>query len=218
MFKIYQPKDLPKTLPLFPLTGMMLLPRMRFPLSMEEPHALSLVDDAFKGDRMIGIIQPKNTEGAMPPLYAIGTAGRITALDETDDGKYILGVTGVCRFHLVQEIPTARDYRVGEVNYADYLSDLHVPEPYHFQRRTLMTQLREFFDEQGIMVDWDMVGRTPDALLVNSLSVICPFDIAEKQALLEAVSVEKRLETLQTILTFANMPGDNNGGAQRVLN
>jgi len=218
MFKVYKPEDLPKTLPLFPLSGVMLLPRMQFPLSMEEPHALSMVDDALKGDRMIGIIQPKNTEGRTPPLYATGTAGRITALDETDEGKYMIGVTGVCRFHVIQEIPTARDYRLGEVDYADYLEDLRVPEPYHFQRRTLINQLREFFGGQGISVDWDAVGRTPDALLVNSLAVICPFDVPEKQALLESATVEKRLETLQTILTFANTPGDNVGGVQRVLN
>ena len=215
MFKIYQPQDLPQSLPLLPLHGITLLPRMQFPVSMETPAEINMVDDALHSDRMIGIIQPKNTDAKMPPLFSIGTAGRITAFDETDDGKYIIGVTGVCRFRLRQEIPTAHDYRVGDVDCAEYVEDLRVPEPYQFQRRALINQLREFFAGEGISVDWEAVSRTPDALLVNSLSIICPFEAAEKQALLESATVATRLETLQAILTFANSPGQ---AAQRVLN
>jgi len=213
--KTYSLNDLPRKLPLFPLNGMTILPRMQFPLSMEEPHAIHLVDDALRADRMIGIIQPKHTDSVIPPLYRVGTAGRIMAFDEVDDGKYIIGVAGVCRFQVIQEIPTASDYRMGEVDYAAYAADLIAPEPYHFQRRALLGQLRDFFDHSGITVDWEAIGRTPDALLINSLSIICPFDVPEKQALLEAASVEKRLETLQAILTFANAPGP---AVQRILN
>lgn len=215
MAKIYTLDELPKTLPLFPLNGVTLLPRMQFPLSIDEPHALNMIDDALKTDRMIGIIQPKHMDDRMPPLYAIGTGARIMAFDETDEGKYIIGATGVCRFRLRQEVPTPRDYRVGEVEWDAYAADLRVPDPYHFQRRVLIGQLQDFFNHSGIDVDWEAIGRTPDALLVNSLSILCPFGVPEKQALLEAASVEKRLETLQAILTFANTPGP---AAQRVLN
>ncbi len=215
MFKIYTPEDLPKTLPLYPAAGMLVLPRIQFPLSMDDPSSIAMVDDALKGDRMIGIIQPKNMNDATPPLYQVGTAGRLTMFEEQEDGKYMIGITGVCRFHLRQEIPTARDYRVGEVVWDDYLDDLQLPEPYHFQRRELINQLQDYFNEAGIMVDWDAVSRTPDSLLVNSLTLICPFDVPEKQALLEAPTIEKRLETLQAILTFANAPAPRAG---RVIN
>lgn len=206
MFKIYTPKDLPKTLPLYAAAGMLVLPRIQFPLSMEDPASMEMVDDALKSDRMIGIIQPKNMNGAAPPLYQVGTAGRITMFEESEEGKYMIGITGVCRFHLLQEVPTARDYRVGEVAWDDYLDDLQPPEAYHFQRRELINQLQDYFNSAEISVDWDAIGRTPDSLLVNSLSLICPFDVPEKQALLEAPTMAKRLETLQAILTFANAP------------
>lgn len=201
--KKYEPKDLPKNLPLLPLHGVTILPRMHFPVSMETPSEISMVDDAMRENRMIGIIQPKNTD-ARPPLYHVGTLVRITALEENDEGKYIIGVTGICRFRMNQELPTARDYRLGEVDYADFLNDLKLPDTYHFQRRVLLGQLRDFFDAAGIAIDWDAVSRTPDMLLVNSLAIICPFDVPEKQALLESQTVADRLQTLQAILTFAN--------------
>lgn len=215
MFKIYTAEDLPKTLPLYPAAGMLLLPRIQLPLSMDDPASIAMVDDALKGDRMIGIIQPKIMDGAAPPLYQTGTAGRITALEELEEGKYMIGITGICRFHLQQEIPTACDYRVGEVAWQDYLRDLQPPDAYQFQRRELISQLQDYFNSAGIGVDWEAIGRTPDALLINSLSLICPFDVAEKQALLEAPTMEKRLETLQAILTFANAPSAR---SQRVIN
>ncbi|HRJ13059.1 MAG TPA: LON peptidase substrate-binding domain-containing protein [Alphaproteobacteria bacterium] len=215
MFKIYAPEDLPKTLPLYPAAGMMVLPRIQFPLSMEDPASIAMVDDVLKSDRMIGIIQPKKMDAGTPPLYATGTAGRITAFEELEEGKYVIGITGVCRFHLVQEVPTARDYRMGEVKWDAYLHDLKLPEPYHFQRRALIDQLQDYFNAAGITVDWDAISRTPDALLINSLSLICPFDVPEKQALLEAPTLEKRLQTLQAILAFANAPSAK---AQRVIN
>lgn len=215
MFKVYTPEDLPKTLPLYAAAGMLVLPRIQFPLSMDSPAEIAMIDDALRADRMIGIIQPKNLEGMTSPLYQVGTAGRITALEELEEGKYMVGITGVCRFHLTQEVPTARDYRMGEVVWDEYLSDLQPPEAYHFQRRELINQLQDYFTSAGIMVDWDAIGRTPDALLINSLALICPFDVPEKQALLEAGSLGKRLETLQSILTFANAPS---AASQKIIN
>jgi Lon protease-like protein len=213
--KKYELTELPTQLPLLPLNGFTLLPRMQFPISLDQPPELGMLDEALRApQRMIGVIQPRQTVGDKPPLYAIGTAVRIMAFEEHDDGKYTISVAGVCRFRLTEEISTARDYRLGRVDYSEYAGDLKQREPYHFERRVLVGQLRTFFDGAGIAVDWDAIGSTPDGLLVNSLSILCPFDVAEKQALLEAGTIEKRLETLQSILTFATSPARE---AQRVV-
>ena len=203
--KPYRPEDLPTQLPLLALNGFTLLPRMQFPINLELPAEVAILDEALRTHRMIGIIQPLQMTDKKPPLYKVGTAVRIMGYEEEDD-KYTVSVAGVCRFRLVEEIPSARDFRIGSVDYSDYLGDLKSYEPYRFERRSLVGQLHKFFDDSGIQVDWDAISATPDGLLVNSLSILCPFDVPEKQALLEATTTEKRLETLQTILTFETTP------------
>lgn len=201
--KRFEPDQLPAVLPLMPLQGFTLLPRMQFHVGVDDAAQIALVDDALRGNRMIGIIQPLGSDEGRAPLYHIGTAARIMSFEENDDGHYLISIAGVCRFRLDEEIHNAKDYRMGKVSYTEYLADLKLTEPYHFPRHKLVGQLRQFFDKAEIGIDWDAIGSTPDGLLVNTMSILCPFDVPEKQALLEAVTVEKRRETLETILSFA---------------
>jgi Lon protease-like protein len=195
--------DLPQTLPLFPLTGVVLLPRGVLPLNVFEPRYLKLVDDALKGDRLIGIIQPSENPDTVlkPGLSAIGAAGRIIAFRETDDKRYLITLTGLCRFRLTGETASPEPYRLGLCDYAGFAGDLAENEAEEdFPRQRLVTALKQYLGSRDMKADWKSVMSAPPETLVNALAMICPFEPAEKQALLEAPSFAERVSTLVAIL------------------
>jgi len=208
---------LPEELPLFPLSGGILLPRARLPLNIFEPRYLAMVEDALGKGRLIGMIQPSKAEEQQPfaSLYSVGCAGRITAFNETDDGRYLIVLTGVCRFRIAEEVSTSRLYRTVKPDWTPYLADLDGYEATSVDREKLIDLLRVYFKKNAISVDWDVVQNAPNDVLLPTVIMICPFAPNEKQALLEAESFVARTSMLMTLLEMAVMPQAENDGEVR---
>jgi hypothetical protein len=209
------PSTLPDIIPVFPLTGVVLLPRSRLPLNIFEPRYLSMMDDALAiPGRMIGIIQPQiadTGDDAKPPLYKIGCAGRIVSFSETDDGRFLVSLIGVSRFDVVEELSQDHAYRRVRADWSRFQDDLIAPAPTQIPRGPLTRILHDYFKQQNIDADWDVVEKTPDELLVSSLVMICPFAPNERQALLEAPDLSSRADMLTTLLEMAAVPQGNDG-------
>jgi Lon protease-like protein len=199
--------DLPQTIPLFPLEGAILFPRGQLPLNIFEPRYLNMVDDALAGDRLIGMIQPA-THQPQPneiALSRVGSVGRITTFAETDDGRYLITLTGICRYLLAREMPQARPYRQAVVSYEEFGTDLY-PSTQMIDRARLDQALRRYVDLHGYQVNWQAVNEATPETVVNLASVLCPFDVMAKQALLEAPTIRERAEALIALLEFGDAP------------
>ncbi|MEL7232571.1 MAG: LON peptidase substrate-binding domain-containing protein [Pseudomonadota bacterium] len=195
----------PDVLPVFPLPGALLLPRARLPLHLFEPRYLQMLDDILKTEhRLIGMVQPYDGPGKSDQLHSIGCAGRLTAFSETEDGRYMITLSGMSRFRIVEEVSGFTPYRRCEVNWDGFGRDLGPTEKdTQFDRDEFMGLLERFFSDQGLKTDWESLSEADDELLINSLSMLCPFEPEDKQALLEAPSLTTRRETLVTLIEFA---------------
>ena len=208
---MFSAADLPATIPVFPLPGALLLPRARLPLHIFEPRYLAMMDDTLKtSHRLIGMVQPlegpENTPGR---LHHIGCAGRVTAFSETEDGRYMITLSGVSRYRITGEQTGFSPYVRADVSWSGFDRDLGGTEKDKgFDRDEFMALLQRFFDANGLSTDWDGMNDAEDELLINSLSMLCPFDPEEKQALLEAPSLTTRRETLVTLIEFALRGGN----------
>ena len=203
---IIKAADLPETIQVFPLPGARLLPRARLPLHIFEPRYLAMIDDALKtSTRLIGMIQPHRVPGSdQDRLHHIGCAGRVTALSETDDGRYMITLSGITRFRVIKEVSGFSPYRKCEVSWAGFDRDQGpVEHDKGFDRDDFLNLLAKYFDDQDLSTDWENLKDAEDELLINSLSMLCPFDPEDKQALLEAPSLSTRRETLVTLIEFA---------------
>lgn len=207
-------EDLPATIPVFPLPGALLLPRGRLPLNIFEPRYLNMTQDALATDRLIGMIQPREGEapGTPPALYDVGCAGRITSFSETDDGRILITLTGITRFRIEQEVPTARGYRRVVADWSPFQDDFGPDGEVTLDRDRLTEVLRAFFDSRQITADWDAIEKAGTQQLITTLAMVCPFDVSEKQALLESESVQARGETMIALLEMARHTGENDNG------
>ncbi|MFQ6017827.1 MAG: LON peptidase substrate-binding domain-containing protein [Kiloniellaceae bacterium] len=196
--------ELPQTLPIFPLPGVLLLPGGRLPLNVFEPRYLAMVRDAISGERMIGLIQPRENgpEAGSAKVYGTGCAGRITAFSETDDGRYLVTLFGLIRFDVERELPPIDGYRRVLADYRRFQADLEDAAG-EIDRARLLDTLGTYFDAAGIEGDWDAIEQTDDERLVTSLAMICPFAASEKQALLEAMTLPERVETMTALMEMA---------------
>jgi len=203
---------LPERLPLFPLRGALLLPGGQLPLNVFEPRYLRMVDDALAGARTIGMIQPRAGPGeGDPPLYSVGCAGRITSFTETDDGRYLVTLTGLRRFRLGEEIETDAPYRIAAPDYEAFASDAAAdPTAEMIDRTRLEKAMRHYLDAEGLKTDWEAVDEAPAEALVASLAMGCPFAPNEKQALLEARSATSRADCLIALMEMSQA-GDDSG-------
>ena len=202
--------DLPRTLGIFPLTGVLLLPRGQLPLNVFEPRYLALVDIAMSGSRLIGMIQPtEHEEGkTRPSLSTTGCVGRITSYRESEDGRYLITLTGICRFKVRAELETTSPFRQIEPDFSPFAGDLINTEDSDFPRERLLAALKHYLAKRDLKADWRSVASAPPETLVNALAMLCPFEPAEKQALLEAPSWRDRVTTLVALLEMAGeMPG-----------
>lgn len=200
--------DIPGMVPLFPLSGALLLPCGQMPLNIFEPRYLEMIDDVMAGDRVVAIIQPRfDSEGeAMgeesPALCQVGTLGRITSLSETGDGRYIISLVGICRFRLLEEAPQKTAYRQGRI--APFLNDLSSDNGAdQVNRKALLESFRAYLDYNKLEADWESVSQASNATLVNTMSMMAPYGPAEKQALLEAPDLKTRADTLIAITEIA---------------
>jgi Lon protease-like protein len=208
---------LPTTLPIFPLPGVLLLPHGRLPLRIFEPRYLAMTRDALAGERLIGMVQPNDpaVSDANPPVYPIGCAGRITSFTETDDGLFLITLTGISRFRIREELPLLEGYRRVVPEWADFARDLEADENAGFDRDRLIRGLKGFFQHHQISADWDAIASTPVDRLVTSIAMMCPFEPSEKQALLEASDLDDRARLLTAIVEMAVLNRSGDGGAAR---
>lgn len=206
--------SLPQRFAIFPLARALLLPGSRLPLNIFEPRYLAMIDDALTHDRVIGMIQPHSEQprggvpvgiGGLdrPALYAVGCLGRLVSFSETGDGRYHIILNGVCRFQVREELPVTTLYRQVVADYTPFASDLASRDSSQVDRQALMENLKTYLEQQRLSADWKAIENTPTEDLVNMLAMNCPFELPEKQALLEAENLETRAAALMTLLQMA---------------
>ena len=207
--------DPPNSIPVFPLPGVLLLPRARLPLNIFENRYLAMIDDALKTEhRLIGMVQPRETpkNKDKPFLQQIGCAGRITTFSETEDGHYMITLSGFSRFRIRDVHEGFTPYVQADIDWSSFFADrgANVIDA-RFDRPKFFKTLSKFFTATKLSTDWDNLQEADEELLINSLSMLCPFEPAEKQALLEAPDLANRRETLVTLMEFAvaGDPGDD---------
>ncbi len=200
--------DLPETIPVFPLDGALVLPRAQLPLNIFEPRYLAMTDAALaRPDRLIGMIQTAGGAAEAPALADVGCAGRIVSFSETGDGRYLISLAGIARFRVAEELTADTPYRVARPDWTDFAADLQAPGDAAFDRDGFEAVLREFFSAADLAADWDSIHAAPLEPLVNQLAIGCPFEPAEKQALLEAATVQDRLDVLIALMRMAAASG-----------
>jgi uncharacterized protein len=211
-----RPDTLPAEFAVFPLPGALLLPRGKLPLNIFEPRYLAMTEDALAAGRMFAMIQPDEHApdgNAGPAIYKVGCLGRLSSFSETDDGRYLITLTGVARFTVVDELPMRRGYRRVLGDFTPYLSDLDLsPQPIGMEREALTNALRAYFARRGVDPNWDAIRRMPDDALVVTLSMVCPFEPVEKQALLEAPTEADRAAILLALLQMGAAGDDPSPG------
>lgn len=215
--------DLPKTLKIFPLRGVIVLPRSTLPLNVFEPRYLALVNDALAGDRLIGVVQPLpaggKDEGESPLgkdviLHKTGGAGRITAFQETDDGRYLITLSGIARFNISSELQGDDPYRICNADWAPFKDDLnHGHGEDAVDRERLLKVLKEYLTVNDLSADWDGINNSSNELLINTLSMISPYGAEEKQALLEADDLKTRAQVLVTLAEMDLAGTDSDTGS-----
>jgi Lon protease-like protein len=205
-------KDVPGVIPVFPLPQALLLPRADMPLNIFEPRYLAMIDAAMSGDRVIGMIQPDEAAPACacgPSLRPVGCAGRIVSYAETGDGRYMITLTGIARFRILDEMPPEYPFRRCRVTAEPFAVDF-APQRQSIDRAAVLRAFGSYLCAHQMEADWESVGRASDETLVNALAMMAPFDAREKQALLEAPDLRARAETLVAI---AEMSGARASGS-----
>ncbi|CAN1568782.1 Lon, substrate-binding domain containing protein [Rhabdaerophilaceae bacterium] len=209
------PDELPGTLALFPLPGALLLPRSQIPLNIFEPRYIAMIDAALAGSRLVGMIQPDPAQSDLigqGRLFPVGCAGRITQIAESGDGRYLLQLTGICRFRIKSELAALTPYRQAQVDFAAFANDLLPGDGEDgVNRDGLLKALRDFSQANRVEIDWDNIRQAPNEALVNALSMMSPYGVREKQALLEAVDLKARADMLIAIteIELARSEGDD---------
>ena len=200
-------RSLPKEIPIFPLTGALLLPSGQLPLNIFEPRYIAMVDAALCAGRWFGMVQPYQTDAEtvsdMHPLFDIGCLGRITAFSETSYDRYLLSISGICRFKIKVELSQTNGFRRVTPDYSKFSGDLGSSNLAAGEREILSHALRRYLSERGHAFDWETIEKTPDEMFVASIAMACPFNPTEKQALLEAPSLSARTACLIAILEIA---------------
>ncbi|HUK07377.1 MAG TPA: LON peptidase substrate-binding domain-containing protein [Stellaceae bacterium] len=194
--------DLPEVIPIFPLTGVLLLPQGRLPLNIFEPRYLAMISDALVYPRLIGMVQPLEGKGDVgePPVYPVGCAGRIISFSETDDGRYLITLTGVARFAIAGELPLVKGYRTIKADWSRFERDVASAAGAPIDRARLLGALKIYFERHAITCDWDAIQKAPEQHLVTTLAMACPFSPGEKQALLEAKDLAERTRLLTALI------------------
>ena len=211
--------DLPVNIPVFPLRGVILLPRATLPLNLFEPRYLAMIEDVIAGDRVIGIIQPERNGDEDSPaskahgLRRVGCVGRVTAFQELDDGRVVITLTGICRFTVANEPETRKPYRVCTPDYSDFGGDfVRGAGEDEVDREQLLRVLRKYLEVHQFRADWKAIGNAPSEHLVNSLSIISPYGAEEKQALIEAGDLKTRAQVLVALAEMDMASGEGGGG------
>ncbi len=210
--------DLPRVIPIFPLTGVLLLPGGMLPLNIFEPRYLNMTQAALaSGNRTIGMIQPDGDDvGDSPSVYDTGCAGRIVSFAETDDDRILITLTGMCRFAVVEELPLKDGYRRAVAEYGRFRDDMNAEARADIDRTRLLEVLKAYLKREKIEANWKAIEDADDAQLVASLAMMCPFRASEKQALLEAPDLAERTRVIVALLEMALVaPGDGSATSKQ---
>ena len=197
-----QTVKLPSKIPVFPLSNFIIFPETTVPLNIFEPRYIQMIDDVMKHERIIGMVQPKEVNNKNPKLYNIGCAGKITSFHETEDGRYLIIINGVCRFKILNEPKTNKLYRECEVVYSDFHNDTkNQNEEIKFTDLELIFKnLKTLFNKQGYKINWKEIEKQSLDQTINTLSMASPFSLEEKQILLETIDLKDRKKKLEEIL------------------
>ena len=205
--------DLPKKIPVFPLSNFIIFPKTTVPLNIFEPRYIQMIDDCMKSNRYIGMIQPKRTGNLKKPdLHKIGCVGKITSFNETDDGRYLIVINGICRYETISEINSYKLYRECEVNFEKFSNDLiEKKEQVNFSDlKQIFNDLKKLFEQQGYQINWKDLEKQSVEQTINTLSMASPFTLEEKQILLETKNLIDRKKKLEEILvTYTNFSFTN---------
>ena len=204
--------SLPKEIPIFPLSNFIIFPKTSVPLNIFEPRYINMIDDAMKGNRMIGMIQPRSFNQKTPDLYKIGCVGKITSFNETEDGRYLIVLAGVSRFKITEELKTQKLYRLCKVDFKDFSYDLEEKdEKIKFSDlEFIFKNLKSLFIKQGYIIDWKELEKKSLNQTINALAMASPFSLEEKQILLETNDLSERKQKLEQILSTYNFDNFNN--------
>ena len=191
------------TAPIFPLPDFVMFPKTAYSFNIFEPRYIEMIDDAMKENRMIGMIQPKNSTQNIPALYNVGCVGKITSFNETEDGRYLILLSGISRFKIIKELETKKTYRKFTIDFEDFLDDLNEKnEEIKFSDLELIfNNLKSFFIKQGYKINWKDLEKQNLDQTINTLAMASPFSIEEKQILLESININDRKEKLEQILS-----------------
>ena len=205
-------ENLPKVIPVFPLSNFIIFPKANVPLNIFEPRYIEMIDDAMKEDRIIGMVQPKNSTQSIPELYNVGCAGKITSFNETEDGRYLIVLAGISRFKIVEELKIQKLYRKYKVNFDDFSSDLdEKKEEIKFSDlKLIFNNLKSLFVKEGYNINWKELEKQSLNQTINTLAMASPFSLEEKQILLETVNLNERKKKLELILSTYSFNNFNN--------
>ena len=210
--------DLPKTIPVFPLSNFIIFPKTTVPLNIFEPRYIDMINDSMKSDKLIGMIQPKNSvdDKNPPQLHEVGCMGKIISLTETDDGRYLIELKGLIRFEVIKEIKTEKKYRTLEINFKNFYDDLNdKKEIIKFTDLELIFKdLKNLFEKRGFIINWNTLKNQSLDETINALAMASPFSLEEKQILLEARNLDLRKNKIAEILNTYSYDVYNNNTIQ----
>ncbi len=204
-------KNLPKKIPIFPLSNFVIFPKSSVPLNIFEPRYIEMIDDVMKGNRIIGMVQPKKSSEKIPMLHNIGCAGKITTFEETKDRRYVIILVGIIRFRIMEEIENQKLYRECSVNFDEFSNDLEENnEEIKFSDLELIFKnLKSLFMNEGYVINWKELEKQNLYETINALTMASPFSLEEKQVLLETINLNERKKKLEEILSTYNFDGFN---------
>ena len=209
-------ENFPKKIPIFPLSSAIFFPRTILPLNIFEERYIQLVNDSMKENRMFGMVQPKNRKSISPEVYKIGCLGKIVSFNETEDKRFIISLSGIIRFKIKNEIKKDKLYRVFEVDYSEFLNDLEEEKNQiiNFDKKDLLKKIKLFFQKINYPIDYNELIKLNLHQLVNTVSMISPFSVEEKQKLIETIKIEDKLKTLREIINFNLLDFEENKTVQ----
>ena len=210
-------EDLPNKIAIFPLSNFIIFPQTNVPLNIFEPRYIQMIDDAIKGNRMIGIIQPKKSGDLKKPnLYNVGCAGKITSFNETEDGRYVIVLNGICRFKIISEEKNDKIYRIFNISFTEYLEDLNkkVEDIKFSDLKFIFKELKYFFKKQGYIINFEETKKNSLDQTINTISMVSPFSLEEKQILLETKNLKIRKEKLEEIIKIYTLDNFSNNTLQ----
>ena len=197
--------EFPNKIPIFPLSNFIIFPNTNVPLNIFEPRYIQMIDDCMKGNRLIGIVQPKKTGDLKKPnLYDVGCVGKITSFNETDDGRYLIVINGICRYKIIEELINDKLYRECKINFDNYTNDLNKikQEEIKFSNfKSIFNEIKILFKKQGYLINWKDLEKQNLDQIINTLSMASPFSLEEKQILLETINLNERKNKLEQILS-----------------